>query len=147
MSMELYQEVLLQHSRRPRNFGPLEGATHRADGVNASCGDEVTVELAMGDGVVREVKFTGSACAICTASASILTMEVAGQSTADARLLAEDFRKFAVTGEPTPGLSARPRLEVMGSVHRFPQRVKCATLPWEALLAAMNSPAKDAQSA
>jgi nitrogen fixation NifU-like protein len=147
MSMELYQEVLLQHSRRPRNFGPLEGATHRADGVNALCGDEVTVELAMDADAVREVKFSGSACAICTASASILTMEVTGQPEAGARSLAEDFRKFAVTGEPTAELSARPRLEVMGSVHKFPQRVKCATLPWETLLAAMNSPAKDAQSA
>lgn len=140
MSMELYQEVLLQHSRRPRNFGPLEGATHRAEGVNALCGDEVSIELAMDGDLVRQARFSGSACAICTASASILTMEITGQPTAEARTLAEDFRKFAVTGEPAPSLSARPRLEVMGSVHKFPQRVKCATLPWETLLAAMNSP-------
>jgi nitrogen fixation NifU-like protein len=139
MSMELYQEVLLQHSRRPRNFGPLEGATHRAEGVNATCGDEVTVELEVADGVVRQAKFTGSACAICTASASILTTELAGQSVAGARALAEDFRKLAVTGDAAESVRARPRMEVMGSVHRFPQRVKCATLPWEAALAAMRT--------
>ncbi len=140
MSMELYQEVLLQHSRRPRNYGPLEGATHRAEGVNALCGDEVTIELAAADGVVREAKFTGSACAICTASASMLTLELAGRSVGDVRRLAEDFRKLAVSGEAAETLRAHPRLEVMGSVHEFPQRVKCATLPWETALAALESP-------
>lgn len=141
MSMELYQEVLLQHSRRPRNFGPLEGATHRAEGLNALCGDEVTVELAVEDGVVREVKFHGHACAICTASASILTMEVAGQPAEEARALAGDFRKLATTGEPSGAVAGHTRLEVMGSVHQFPQRVKCATLPWETLVAALDHPA------
>jgi len=141
MSMELYQEVLLQHSRRPRNFGPLEGATHRAEGLNALCGDEVTVELAMENGVVREAKFHGHACAICTASASILTMEVAGQPAEEARALAGDFRKLATTGEPSGSVAGRTRLEVMGSVHQFPQRVKCATLPWETLVAALDHPA------
>lgn len=140
MSMELYQEVLLQHSKRPRNFGPLAGATHRAEGVNATCGDEVTVELAVENGAVREAKFTGSACAICTASASILTLEVTGRSEAEARALAEDFRKLAVAGEATGAVQGNVRLEVMGSVHRFPQRVKCATLPWETTLAALDRP-------
>jgi len=138
--MELYQEVLLQHSRRPRNFGPLEGATHRAEGVNALCGDEITIELALADGAVREAKFTGSACAICTASASLLTMEFAGCGVAAARGLAEDFRKLAVSGEATEELDAHPRLTVMRSVHEFPQRVKCATLPWETALAALQTP-------
>jgi nitrogen fixation NifU-like protein len=140
MSMELYQEVLLQHSRRPRNFGPLENATHRAEGVNALCGDEIAVELAVADGTVCKAKFTGSACAICTASASILTMEFAGCPVEAARALAEDFRKLAVSGEAPAALNGRPRLEVMGSVHEFPQRVKCATLPWETALAALETP-------
>jgi nitrogen fixation NifU-like protein len=140
MNAELYQEVILQHSRRPRNFGPLEGATHRAEGVNATCGDEITVELAVADATVKEAKFTGSACAICTASASILTLEVAGQPVEDARALAEQFRKFSITGEASPAISARPRLEVMGSVYKFPPRVKCATLAWEAFLEATNRP-------
>ncbi len=140
MSMEIYQEMLLQHSRRPRNFGPLEGATHRAEGINATCGDEITVELALADGAVRAAKFTGSACAICTASASILTGEVSGQPTDNAAALAREFRQFTITGEATPAITQHPRLEMMGSVHRFPQRVKCATLPWETLLAALESP-------
>lgn len=139
MNMEIYQEVLLQHSRRPRNFGPLEGATHRADGVNALCGDEVRIELEIADDVVRQAKFTGSACAICTASASILTLEIAGQPVVEAKSLAEEFRKLAVTGEIGGAVSAHPRIEVMGSVHKFPQRVKCATLPWETALAAMRA--------
>ncbi|MDD5199950.1 MAG: SUF system NifU family Fe-S cluster assembly protein [Terrimicrobiaceae bacterium] len=143
MNTELYQEVLLQHSRRPRNFGPLEGATHRAEGVNAMCGDEIGVELSLADGVVRAAKFTGSACAICTASASILTVEVAGQPVGEARTLADDFRKYTITGVATEAVAQRPRLEVMGSVHKFPQRVKCATLPWETLLAAMENPAPE----
>jgi nitrogen fixation NifU-like protein len=137
MNPELYQEVLLQHSRKPRNFGPLPGATHRAEGVNATCGDEISVELRLENESIREAKFTGSACAICTASASILTVEVTGQSGAEARELADGFRRYAVTGNADPAIAARARLEVMGSVHRFPQRVKCATLPWEALLAAL----------
>jgi nitrogen fixation NifU-like protein len=140
MSMELYQEVLLQHSRRPRNYGPLPAATHRAEGLNPLCGDEITVELALEEGVVREAKFTGSACAICTASASILTLEVAGQPVDQAKELASAFRKFTISGEPTPVIAQRPRLEVMGSVHKFPQRVKCATLPWETLVAATEHP-------
>ena len=140
MNMEIYQEVLLQHSRRPRNCGPLEGATHRAEGINASCGDEITIELKLADGAVQAAAFTGSACAICTASASILTLEVAGLPVADARTLAGEFRGFAITGESTTGIAQRPRLEAMGSVHKFPQRVKCATLAWEALLAAFASP-------
>jgi nitrogen fixation NifU-like protein len=140
MSMEIYQEVLLQHSRRPRNFGPLEGATHRAEGVNALCGDEITIELALAEGTVCEAKFTGSACAICTASASLLTLEFANHSVGTARALADDFRKLAVSGEETAALREHPRLEVMGSVHQFPLRVKCATLPWETALAALESP-------
>jgi nitrogen fixation NifU-like protein len=140
MSLEIYQDMLLQHSRRPKNFGPLDDATHRAEGVNATCGDEVTVELQLADGTVRAAKFTGSACAICTASASLLTVEVASQPVPDAAALAGEFRRFLVTGESSAAITARPRLEMMGSVHKFPQRVKCATLPWETLLAALESP-------
>lgn len=140
MNEELYQEVLLQHSRRPKNFGPLAGATHRAEGVNALCGDEVTVELRIEEDSIRAVHFQGSGCAICTASASILTCEVAGATTDAARSLAEDFRRLAVTGEATAEVAGRARLEVLGTVHRYPPRVKCATLAWETLLAAMDSP-------
>lgn len=140
MSMEIYQEVLLQHSRRPQNFGPLEGATHRAEGVNALCGDEVTIELILDDRKIEAIKFTGQACAICMASASILTGEVKGAAIPEAQHLAEDFRRLVVTGEATERIAGRPRLEVMGSVHQFPQRVKCAALAWETMLSAIEHP-------
>lgn len=140
MNEELYREVLLQHSRRPRNFGPLPDATHRAEGVNALCGDEITIELRLENDAVQAAHFHGSGCAICTASASILTCEVANARPADARALAEDFRRFAITGEATGEISRHPRLEALGTVHRYPPRVKCATLAWETLLAAIESP-------
>lgn len=140
MNEELYQEVLLQHSRRPRNFGPLADATHRAEGVNALCGDEVTIELARDGETLRAIHFQGSGCAICTASASILTCEAAGASVDNARALAEDFRRLAVTGEVAAAITERPRLAALGTVHRYPQRVKCATLAWETLLAALDQP-------
>jgi nitrogen fixation NifU-like protein len=138
-SDELYQEVLLQHSRRPRNSGPLENATHRAEGNNALCGDEITVELLVADDQIAEIRFQSSACAICTASASIMTCEVAKLTTGAACELAGEFRKMATDGMPTPLLEGKTRLEVMGSIHRFPQRVKCATLPWDTLTTALRS--------
>jgi nitrogen fixation NifU-like protein len=144
MDAELYQEVLLQHSRRPRNHGPLETANRRADGHNALCGDELTVEAEVDGGTIRRAQFTASACAICTASASIMTGEVQGLSCEEARELAGDFRKFAASGEMPArerGIASRPRLAALGTVHQFPQRVKCATLPWETLVAAISAEA------
>ncbi len=140
MNEELYQEVLLQHSRRPKNLSPLPGATHRAEGVNALCGDEITIELTREGDTLRAVHFQGSGCAICTASASILTCETTGLRAPEARALAEDFRRLAVSGEAAPAVADRPRLAALGTVHRYPQRVKCATLAWETLLAALDHP-------
>jgi nitrogen fixation NifU-like protein len=135
-SDELYQEVLLQHSKRPRNHGTLENATHRADGHNALCGDEISVALRVEDGKIIETKFTTSACAICTASASLMTETVKGLTCTEAADKATAFRHLAKTGESN-GL---PRsLEVLGTVHRFPQRVKCAVLPWETLVSSLTS--------
>lgn len=136
-SDELYQEILLQHSRRPRNHGPLENATHRAEGHNALCGDELSVELRIAEDTVEAVRFQSSACAICTASASLMTCATAGMKTGAASALAEDFRKLATTGEATPEIEKLSSLRALGAVHRFPQRVKCATLPWETLAAAI----------
>ena len=138
MDTEIYQEVILQHSRRPKNFGPLEDATHRADGRNASCGDELQVQLILEDSTIREIKFTASACAICTASASLMTSEVKGLPEPQALGIAADFRKMVTEGILPEGLSER--LQILGGVHQFPQRVKCATLPWETLVAALHPP-------
>jgi len=135
MDTELYQEVLLQHSKRPRNFGPLENATHAADGHNALCGDEISVALRVEGDTVADIKFTGSACAICTASASIMTGEVKGLTCEGAEKLAGDFRLLAKEGS---GVEVPMKLEVLSGVHRFPQRVKCAVLPWETLVSALH---------
>ena len=137
MDNELYQAVLMQHSKQPRNFGPLECATHAADGHNALCGDEISVALRIENGTLADAKFTGTACAICTASASIMTGEVKGLTCEAAHALAGNFRLLAKHGT---GPDVPKKLEVLGGVHQFPQRVKCAVLPWETLVNAMKSP-------
>ena len=138
MDTELYQDVLLQHSKRPKNFGPMENPTHSADGHNALCGDEISVALRIEDDTIADIKFTGSACAICTASASIMTVEIKGLSGTAAGKLASDFRTLAKDGA---GPDVPTRLRVMSGVHQFPQRVKCAVLPWETLTNAIHQPA------
>lgn len=137
MDTEIYQEVILQHSRRPRNFGRLEVATHSANGQNASCGDAIQVQLILEGNVVREIKFNSSACAVCTASASIMTSVVKGLAKAQALEVVLDFRRMAVDGVLSERLPER--LKALGGIHQFPQRVKCATLPWETLAVALHS--------
>ncbi|MEI6323407.1 MAG: SUF system NifU family Fe-S cluster assembly protein [bacterium] len=131
---ELYQEVLLQYSKRPKNFGPMECATHTADGHNALCGDEISLALKIENDAVTDAKFTGSACAICTASASIMTSEVQGLSVKAVEKLASGFREMARTGS-APDLPQK--IQILDRIHLFPQRVKCAVLPWETLLSAI----------
>lgn len=138
MDNELYQEVILQHSKRPKNFGPMENPTHFADGHNALCGDEISVALRLEADTVADIKFTGSACAICTASASIMTSEVKGLPCRAVEKMAADFRVLAKDGA---GPDLPVKLHVMSGVHQFPQRVKCAVLPWETLLSALRHPA------
>lgn len=136
MDTEIYQEIILQHSRHPRNFGHLENATHSANGTNASCGDAVSVQLILAGDAILRIKFTSTACAICTASASIMTSEVNGLIKALALKIAGDFRKMLVEGALLETCS--DRLQALRGVHQFPQRVKCATLPWETLTAALH---------
>ena len=129
---ELYQEVILDHSRHPRHFGVLENATHKAEGFNPLCGDKVNVSLVLdGDGRVADIKFTGKGCAISQASASLMTERLAGRSRQEAEKLMEGFVHL-VKGEAAPGLSAddREHLEVMAGLSEFPMRIKCATLAW-----------------
>ncbi|PWU07395.1 MAG: SUF system NifU family Fe-S cluster assembly protein [Verrucomicrobia bacterium] len=138
MDTELYQEVILQNSKRPKNFGPLEGATHSAEGRNASCGDELQVQLIVNNDIIQQIKFTSSACAICTASASLMTGAVKGLPSSQALQICSKFRKMVVEGAPPEALSET--LKVLAGVHQFPPRVKCATLPWETLSTALHSP-------
>ncbi|MBU6366064.1 MAG: SUF system NifU family Fe-S cluster assembly protein [Gemmatimonadetes bacterium] len=134
---ELYQSVILDHNRAPRNFGALEGATRTADGRNPLCGDEVHVALRVADEVIADVRFTGHGCAISKASASLMTAAVKGKSVAEAEAL---FRRFhaLVTGQGgAEGTRDLGQLVVFSGVSRFPARVKCASLPWHALRAAL----------
>ncbi|HLB33637.1 MAG: SUF system NifU family Fe-S cluster assembly protein [Verrucomicrobia bacterium RIFCSPHIGHO2_12_FULL_41_10] len=135
MNDELYQELLLQHSKRPKNFGVMENPTHTMEGYNALCGDEITLALKVLDDAVADVKFTGSSCAICTASASIMTSAIKGHSCAEVKQLSEKFRLLAKEGKGSDDLP--PSMLVLGGIYRFPQRVKCAVLPWETLMMAL----------
>ena len=136
--MELYQEVILDHTRRPRNFGSLENATHRAEGHNPLCGDQVAVSLQLDGDVVREIRFQGKGCAISTASASMMTEFLKGQK---ASLLPAAFRRFQdlVTGRAVEPPEDLGKLMAFAGVAAFPVRVKCATLAWHTVRAALEN--------
>jgi nitrogen fixation NifU-like protein len=133
---ELYQQVILDHSRAPRNFGPLPTANRVAQGHNPLCGDNITLFVEMDGDVVKDLHFQGSGCAISKASASILTEALKGRTRAEVKALFEQIHKMVMTGEvPVEGLG---KLAVFAGVHKFPARVKCAILPWHALMAAVD---------
>jgi nitrogen fixation NifU-like protein len=138
---ELYQSVILDHNKRPRNFRKVEGANRSAEGYNPLCGDKVTVQLRVEDGVVRDVGFEGSGCAISTASASMMTESVKGKSLAEAEQLFRRFHDLLVGESRTqlPGdvQKALGKLAVFSGVREYPARVKCATLVWHALHSAL----------
>jgi nitrogen fixation protein NifU and related proteins len=134
---DLYQEVILDHYKRPRNFGPLEGADHKADGHNPLCGDRVTIYIVMDQDVIRDIKFEGEGCAISTASASLMTEILKGKTLAEAERLFGEFHEM-LTGDPSqPADPAQGKLAVFSGVREFPARVKCATLSWHTLQAAL----------
>jgi nitrogen fixation NifU-like protein len=138
---ELYQSIILDHNRRPKNYGALEGANHRAEGRNPDCGDEVTVELLLSDDRIDDVRFTSAGCAVSRASASIMTQSIKGKSRADVDRLFTQFHEL-VTGKLRPTeLEARTmgELAAFSGVARFPIRVKCASMPWHTLQAALRS--------
>ena len=128
---ELYQQVILDHSKRPRNFGDLTDAIH-VHGDNPSCGDEITLHVKFGaDGAVADVKFSGVGCAISQASASLMTMKLKGKPRAEAERLMRSFQQL-VTTETEPDTKGLGDLILLRGVRKFPQRVKCATLAWRA---------------
>jgi nitrogen fixation NifU-like protein len=136
---ELYQEVILDHSRKPRNFGPLAGANRSAVGHNPLCGDRATVHLRVEGDVVREASFEGSGCSISTASASMMTDALKGRSVSEALALFERFHEL-VTADPSTTATASAelgKLAVFAGVHEFPVRVKCASLAWHTMRAAL----------
>jgi nitrogen fixation NifU-like protein len=138
---DLYQEVILDHGRRPRNFGPIAAASHQANGHNPLCGDKVTVFLALEDGRVVDVRFQGSGCAISIASASLMTEAIKGKTEAEIRAMFARFHAGLTAADQaaaSDALADLDKLAVFGGVREFPLRVKCATLPWHTLVAALD---------
>ena len=135
---ELYQQVILEHNKKPRNFGKLEAFTHHAEGHNPLCGDQLELSLIIEGGLVQDIKFTGSGCAIDVASASLMTGAVKGKPVAEAEAMAEQFRGM-VRGELEPGVGTPllGKLTLFSGVKDLPSRVKCAVLPWATLHAAL----------
>ncbi len=135
---ELYQEEILEHYHNPRNFHALAGANRSAEGYNPLCGDQITVYLRIDDDTIREISFQGSGCAIFQASASLMTVSVKGKTRKDAETLFQDFRAMILgPRERQKAQADLGDLVVFSSVYRFPVRVKCATLPWYTLQAAL----------
>ena len=134
---ELYQELILEHSRKPRNYRALESANHKAEGFNPLCGDHFTVYLDLEDGAIKDIGFHGSGCAISKASASMMTQTLKGKTAAEAE---EVFTRFhdLVTGNGSGNEEGLGKLAVFAGVSEFPLRVKCATLAWHALRAALH---------
>jgi nitrogen fixation protein NifU and related proteins len=140
---ELYQDIILDHGRHPRNFRALAHPTHLARGHNPLCGDRVTVYLQIDGDKIADVSFEGRGCAISTAAASLMTEVLKGKRVAEARQLFAQFHAKVTGGDAEPAPSALEedveRLEPLTGVRAYPVRVKCATLPWHAFEAALNS--------
>jgi nitrogen fixation NifU-like protein len=139
-SKQLYQEVILDHNKKPRNWGKLEDASHRAEGLNPLCGDHIWVTLKVSGERVEGVAVEGQSCAICKASASMMTTSIKGKSVAEAERLVSEFREMA-TGRLDTAQQPHQlgRLTVFAGVKDLPSRVKCAILPWHTLHAAFHN--------
>ena len=133
---DLYQQVILDHSKSPRNYGPLPGANHKACGRNPLCGDNVTVFVRMEGDRIADIRFEGSGCAIAKASASVMTSTLKGRTKAEVKVLFDRFQELVKTGQGS--IEELGKLGVFAGVHRFPSRVKCAILSWHAVMAALN---------
>ena len=138
---ELYQEVILDHTKNPRNFREIENASHDAKGHNPLCGDRLSLYILVEDGVIRDVSFKGAGCAISTASASMMTEALKGKTEAEAEALFGAFHSV-VTGKEDADEDALGKLAVFAGVRDYPVRVKCATLAWHTLNAALAAKAE-----
>jgi nitrogen fixation NifU-like protein len=135
---ELYQEMLLDHHKRPRNFGKLENANRHADGYNPLCGDRVTVYLVINGDIIEDIAFEGSGCAICTASSSLMTEAVKGKTLEEVEIIFGRFHNL-VTSDPDSDIDTEilGKLAIFSGVREFPVRIKCATLAWHTMHAAL----------
>jgi nitrogen fixation NifU-like protein len=134
---DLYQEVILDHNKRPRNFHALEQPSHTAEGYNPLCGDRLNLFVKVEGGVITEVGFQGSGCAISKASASLMTDAIKGRTVEEARQLFQRFHRM-VTTPPDKPVEDMGKLSVLAGVREFPVRVKCASLAWHTLKAALD---------
>ena len=144
---DLYQEVILDHNKSPRNFRAIDGANRRAEGYNPLCGDQVTVYLQVENGVIKDISFQGSGCAISKASASMMTTELKGKPESAAHELFENVHHM-LTGEPgSEGGSERVgKLAILSGVCKFPARVKCASLAWHTMESALKGEDRSAKT-
>ena len=134
---DLYQEVVVEHKRTPRNFGHLAAPTHQARGTNPQCGDDLRVELDIQQGQVHDIRFNGQGCAICIASASMMSEAIKGHPVIDAEKLQQHFRAV-LTGQSEPDAAYLGKLISLAGVRRYPSRIKCALLGWHALMHALH---------
>lgn len=136
---DIYQEIILDHNRKPRNFRVMEEANRRAEGINPLCGDVVTIYLHVEDDVVRDVSFQGSGCAISKASASLMTGSLKGKGVEEARGLFRKFHQLVTSDAEDDDVdeAALGKLAAFGGVRRFPARIKCASLAWHTMQAAL----------
>lgn len=140
---DLYQQVILDHNRRPRNRGPLPTANRVAHGDNPTCGDQCSVFIRLEDDVIAEIRFDGQGCAISQASASLMTTQLKGKRVPEAQTMYDQFRAIVTSGQAPEEISD---LAAFAGVHAFPARIKCATLGWHAALEALKGPASPAAS-
>jgi nitrogen fixation NifU-like protein len=135
---DLYQEVILDHHKKPRNFHKLQNANRQADGYNPLCGDKLSVYMRVEEGVVKEIGFIGTGCAISTASASMMTESLKGKTEAEAKAVFEKFHALVTNhSETQPDPASLGKLAVFSGVREYPVRVKCATLAWHTMRAAL----------
>ena len=135
---DLYQDIIMDHNRRPRNFGPVDQPTHKKEGYNPLCGDQIEIELKIFDGIVVDVGFTGVGCAISKSSASMMTEEIKGKKLEVVESMFEQFRRMiTVNDQMDLDADLLGDLEILQGVSRYPARIKCATLAWHTLHSAI----------
>jgi nitrogen fixation NifU-like protein len=136
---DLYQQVILEHNKKPRNFGKLEGSTHQSEGYNPLCGDHIWVYLKLENGLIADIKFEGQGCAICKASSSLMTTSVKGKTIEEAKHLFSEFHSM-VKGElhPDRDPNSLGKLAMFSNIWQYPSRVKCAALAWHAMRGALD---------
>ncbi len=139
---ELYQEIILDHNKRPRHYGVLDGATHQAEGYNPLCGDKMEVYLQVEDGRIEAIQFEAACCAICKASASMMTEALTGHRLSEGQSAFDTVSRILNSDTEAPALEALGELASLAGVRQFPARIKCASLPWHTYRAALRGDAK-----